>query len=156
MKVNCLPVVIGMLAAGCQNTDKPAETGSSATPQSPIEGNWELVENRVNGKLVVPKRLQQFKVFHDGFFSFIMYKPDGSFSEAGAGRYSLDGNQYKETMRYMSDTTLVGTSDWQEWKLDGDTLVFTGFKKVVDRTGKDITTQWSGSSFVEKRVRARR
>lgn len=99
------------------------------------------MENRVNGKLIKPKRPQQFKVYHDGFYSFIMYKPDGSFYMRAAGLYSTNGNQYKETVNYCSDTTLVGTSDWQEWKIDGDTLIFSGFKKVVDPTGKDVTKE---------------
>lgn len=155
MKINHLPVLMGLALAACQNTGKPSETEAGSTARSPIEGNWELVENRVNGELVKPKRPQQFKVFHDGFYSFLMYKPDGSFYMTAAGPYSTNGNQYKETVNYCSDTTLVGTSDWQEWKLDGDTLIFSGFKKVVNPTGKDVTKEWGGDNFVEKRIRAK-
>ena len=81
-----------------------------------------------------------------------MYKPDGSFYASAAGPYTVTGNQYKETVKYCSDPTRIGISDWQEWELMGDTLIFCGFKKVVDRTGKDVTKDWSGDSFVQKRV----
>ena len=121
-----------------------------------LNGAWELVENRVDGKLIEPKRSQQFKTFQDGFFSFIMYNPDGSFHGAGAGPYTLNGNQYRETFRYYSDTTWVGYANEQTWELRGDTLIFSGFKKVFDRTGKEMPSNaWGGDKFVEKRVRAR-
>lgn len=40
--------------------------------------------------------------------------------------------------------------------MKGDTLVFTGFKKIILADGKDITKDWGGDTWVEKRVRAKR
>jgi hypothetical protein len=37
---------------------------------------------------------------------------------------------------------LVGTSDSRAWKFNGDTLIFSGFKKVIDPAGKDVTDLW--------------
>ncbi|GAB3952296.1 hypothetical protein GCM10028805_34050 [Spirosoma harenae] len=143
-----------VLCLACSQSDQSAQQEKAST--SSLDGSWELVENRVEGKIVVPKlRPQQFKIFHDGFFSYLMYKPDGSFYNAGAGTYSTKGNQYKETFLYYSDTIYVGSSDWQEWKLEGDTLYFYGFKKAIDKSGRDVTQEWGLDKFVEKRVRAK-
>ncbi|WP_080240655.1 hypothetical protein [Spirosoma rigui] len=147
-------VALSLLTVACQTGDKSTTTTTTSTASS-IEGNWELVENRVGGKLIEPQRSQQFKVFHDGFFSYLMYNPDGSFHGAGAGTYTLDGNRYTETFRYSSDTTWVGFADQQTWELRGDTLIFAGFKKVLDRAGHEMAPgTWGGDVFVEKRVRA--
>lgn len=152
-----IPVLgIVFLVTACQKADKPSESETDRQSQSPIGGAWELVENRVDGKLEKPIRPQQLKIFHDGFFSFIHYNPDGSFHGAGAGTYILEGNQYKETFRYYDDTTWVGYADQQTWELRGDTLLFSGFKKVFDRAGKEMSADtWGGDKFVEKRVRAK-
>jgi hypothetical protein len=140
----------------CQNTNKSSETKADTTAISPIDGNWELVEDRVDGKVIKPVRPQQLKIFNDGFFSFMHYNPDGSFHGSGAGTYSLEGNQYKETFRYYNDTTWVGYADQQSWELRGDTLIFSGFKKVFDRDGKEMPSDtWDGDKFIEKRVRAK-
>jgi hypothetical protein len=85
-----------------------------------------------------------------------MLNGDGSFHGSGAGTYETDGNQYKEKFTYYSDTTWIGYSDVQEWKLVGDTLLFSGFKKVLDRAGKEVAGAWGGDKFIEKRVRARK
>ncbi|GAB3340660.1 hypothetical protein GCM10027299_54240 [Larkinella ripae] len=82
--------------------------------------------------------------------------PDGSFHGAGGGPFTVDGNQYHETFRYYSDTTWTGFSDQQTWELKGDTLIFRGFKKVFDRSGRELPPDaWGGDKFVEKRVRAK-
>ncbi|MEZ0606889.1 hypothetical protein ACAW74_00160 [Fibrella sp. WM1] len=155
MKNYRLICILCLLSCACESAEKTS--GTSASPgTSPIDGAWEVVENRVDGKVVVPVRPQQIKVFHDGFFSFIHYNPDGTFHGAGAGTYTLDGNQYKETFRYYSDTTWVGYGDAQTWELRGDTLLFSGFKTVYDRAGKAMPADaWGGDKFVEKRVRAK-
>jgi hypothetical protein len=150
------PVLLALclLSVACQTGDKSAVT-TTRPAISGIEGNWELVENRVGGKVIVPQRSQQIKVFNDGFFSYLMYNPDGSFHGAGAGTYTIDGNTYTETFRYSSDTTWVGFADQQTWELRGDTLIFAGFKKVLDRAGREMAPgTWGGDMFVEKRVRA--
>ena len=132
-------------------------SGKSQTNTSPIEGNWILVSNEVNGRQVIPKRSpQQLKMFHDGYFSFVMYDSAGGFYLAGAGPYELDGNMYKETFQYCSDTTYNDVKDWQQWELKGDTLYFYGFKKVEMADGKDVTDQVGRDRFVEKRVRLNR
>lgn len=107
MKINSLVVVVALLSVACQNGDKSSETARDPTVRSPIEGNWELVENRVNGGVSKSSRLQQFNVFHDGFYSFIMYKPDGSFYASAAGPHTVTGTSIKK--RYAIALTLPGS-----------------------------------------------
>jgi hypothetical protein len=123
---------------------------------SPIDGNWEKVSTVVNGKLSTPKRRPaEFKMFNDGYFSLIHYNEAGALGFAGAGVFEINGNHYKETFRYAHDSTLIGASVWFDWHMEGDTLVFTGFKKVTLADGKDITKDWGGDTWVERRVRAK-
>jgi hypothetical protein len=80
----------------------------------------------------------------------------GNFHSAGAGPYEVNGNTYKETMSYYSNPKYVGASDWQEWEMKGDTLIFYGFKKVTLADGTDVTKEWEDHKFTEKRIRAKR
>ena len=151
-------MVISLLA--CNN--KPVNNQEALSIQSdmksytPIEGNWELVSNEVVGHKINLSQHQQFKLFNKGFFCFIMNDSLGNFHSAGAGPYEINGNTYKETVSYYSDPKNVGTSDWQEWEMKGDTLIFYGFKKVTLADGTDVTKEWEDHKFIEKRIRAKK
>jgi hypothetical protein len=120
---------------------KPASTSSV----SPIEGSWNVISP--DGKIT------QFKMWKDGFFSLIMQDSLGKWSISGAGTYSVDGNNYKETFQYCSVPEFVGASDWQTYEIKGDTLYFKGFDKVVYADGSDKTSQFG--KFEETRVKAK-
>jgi hypothetical protein len=50
---------------------KTAEVKMNNQPS--IEGNWETVSVEMNGRQTNPKKFsQQFKMFHDEFFSLVM------------------------------------------------------------------------------------
>ena len=130
----------------CNQNEKKAESHPKSTSSaSPIEGAWETVS--ADGKIT------QFKMWHEGFYSLIMQDSSGKWSRAAAGSYSIDGNTYKETIRYCDIPEYVGASDWQTYELKGDTLYFKGFDKVVYADGSDKTSQFG--KFEEKRVRAK-
>ena len=163
-KMKSILVVAGMtLIISASFIKAPKEQRESLTQlneaqkKSPIEGNWELVSTLYNGTLTTPKRSpSQFKMFHDGYCSFLMYDDAGNFAMAGAGTYKIDGNQYQETLTYCNEPAWIGMTDWQEWEMKGDTLIFSGFKKVTKADGTDVTKDWGGDCFVEKRVRAKK
>ena len=140
----CLMIII---FSGCK--DKAQRNESNA-----IEGNWVLVSTEINGRKIPAKRYPaQFKTFCDGFASFIMYDSIGNFFFSGAGPYQIDGNMYKETFTFCSDTTFINSEYWQHWELKNDTLIFYGFDKAILAGGKDITDQYKTTPFIEKRVR---
>ena len=130
----------------CNTNENKAESQLTSTPSaSPIEGAWKTVS--ADGKIT------EFKMWHDGFFSFLMQDSTGKWSTAGAGNYSVDGNTYKETFQFSNVPEYVGASDWQTYELKGDTLYFKGFDKVLFPDGSDKTAQFG--KFEEKRVRAK-
>ena len=123
---------------------------------SPIDGNWELVATLVNGKTISFHRAPgEFKMFHDGYFSFLTYDADGQFDYAGAGTFKLENGKYTEKFDYCSQPDHVGGWNIQRWSMSGDTLVFTGYEKMEGPTGKDMMPLMGKDTIVEKRVRAR-
>ncbi len=162
MKLKIFFSIILMVTSLIACNDKPVNNQETLPIQSdiksysPIEGNWELVSNEVVGHKINLSQLQQFKVFNKGFFCCVLNDSVGKFHSAGAGPYEVNGNTYKETMSYYSDPKYVGASDWQEWEMKGDTLIFYGFKKVTLSDGTDVTKEWEDHKFIEKRIRAKR
>ena len=129
---------------------------NSKKPSSPIDGGWELYSKEKGGKTTFYKKPSQIKVYHDGHFSIMVYDSTGKFDAAGAGTYELDGNKYVETFTYSSWAKGVGMKLSFDWELKGDTLIFAGFKKVLKADGTDITKDWGGDSFIEKKVRVKK
>ncbi len=138
------------------NNQEGLSTQSDMKSSTPLEGNWELVSNQVVGRKINLSQHQQFKVFNKGFFCFVFNDSMGNFHSAGAGSYEVNGNIYKETVSYYSNPKYVGASDWQEWEMKGDTLIFNGFKKVTLSDGTDVTKEWEDHKFIEKRIRAKK
>ena len=162
MKLKVFFSIIIMIISLIACNDKPINNQETLPIQSdiksysPLEGNWELVSKEVVGHKINLSQHQQFKVFDKGFFCYVGYDSVGNFHSAGAGPYEVNGNTYKETMSYYSNPKYVGASDWQEWEMKGDTLIFYGFKKVTLSDGTDVTKEWEDHKFIEKRIRAKR
>ena len=123
---------------------------------SPIEGSWELYSTEKDGKTTYNNKPSQIKVYHDGYFCMIAYWDSGKFRFAAAGTYEFDGIHYKETATYHTSTQFIGASIWVDNSVIGDTLITSGFKKVVMADGKDVTKDWGGDSFIEKKVRVKK
>lgn len=106
------------------------------------------------GKIRSTGRPTQIKLFTDDYFSYLMQDSSGkwNYAGAGAGTYEVNGNTYKEKHLYSTAPENVGVTDWQEFEMQGDTLVFKLFTKVVLANGQDVTKQFTKT--VEKRVRA--
>jgi hypothetical protein len=127
-------------------------TAGFAQKKSPIDGNWILVEK--NGQKL-NFQSPQFKSFNQGYYSIIiMKKDDGSFQNAYAGTFEVNGKQYFETFKYGSNPKWFGWKGQQEWSMKGDTLIMVGHKKVWDPEGKELPgTTWG--QFVDKWVRVK-
>ena len=100
--------------AACNQQSSKKITGTQASVNNEksfaIEGNWETISIEVNGTQTTPQRFpQQFKMFHDSFYSLVMYDESGKFYLACAGPYELDGNMYTETFAYHSDTNYINS-----------------------------------------------
>ena len=126
------------------------------TTVSPIEGSWELYSTEKEGKTTYHKKPSQIKVIHDGYWCMMAYDSEGKFNYAAAGTYEVDGHHLKEICTYHTMTQIIGASLWCDYSINGDTMTLAGFKKVLMPDGKDVTKDWGGDSFVEKKVRVKK
>jgi hypothetical protein len=130
----------------------PENTMQSKISASPIDGAWEIVWAKYDGKLQNPANSSQFKMFSNGIFSIIIKGSSGKLHGAGYGRYELDGKVYKETFIYSDTLRYTPVTDWQEYELKGDTLYMQRFTKVMINS-KDETASFP--KLYEKRVRVK-
>ena len=160
MKTLPIALVISALCflAFVPNESHQTKSQPSETFASPIDGAWELYSTESGGKTTIHKKPNQIKVYADGHFCMMAYTAEGKFDYSAAGTYKLDRKHYKETCTYHSNWPEgIGSSLWFDWSksANGDTLYFSGFKKVIMADGKDVTKDWGGDSFTEKKVRVK-
>ncbi len=144
-----------LVSCSCTENKQQAQLASSTIDKSntsPINGAWELVWEDIGGKVRSTGKPSQIKLFTNGYFSYLMQDSSGKCNDAGAGTFEVNGNSYKETHLYNTEPQYVGAQDWQEFEMQGDTLVFKLFSKVILANGQDATNQFPKT--IEKRVRA--
>ena len=151
-----LIVATSCLLAFTSNKPQRMDNPPHKTTVSPMEGAWELYSTEAKGKTTYHKKPKQIKVYQDNNFCMMHYDTTGKFYYACAGTYELDGNRYKETFIYHSMAAFTGASIWYDWSANGDTLTFAGFKKILSPDGKDVTQDWGGDYFIEKKVRVKK
>ncbi len=147
----------GLVSCSESDNKQQAKEASSSIDKSntsPLEGAWELVWENIDGKIRSTGKPTQIKLFTDDYFSYLMPDSTGKWSYAGAGTYEVNGNTYKEKHLYSTAPENVGVTDWQEFEMQGDTLVFRLFTKVTMPNGEDATNNWP--EIIEKRVRAKK
>jgi len=110
-----------ILTAACA-APAPEPVQEAKGPADWQEGAWEYLPP-----------LQGQAVAHDGRFVFLFSPSDGSGSMTGeAGTYEISGDTVNNTIRFSTDTTLIGYR--YSWTLEsraGDTLSFV----VMDTAG---------------------
>lgn len=150
--VTILLLMLCICSTSC-NSEKTNEESKTATAgdvskkPDPLNGAWQTASLTLNGKLSTDK---QVKFFNDGAFILISTDTAGKISFAGYGKYELEGNSYQEAFLYHDDPSYIGGQDWQNYEMKGDTLIMTGFAKVIIG-GKEVTGDFP--KIVEKRVR---
>ena len=66
-----------------------------------VVGTWKLVSAKANGKAVdIPAGTTVLKLVTPTDFVFVYYTEQGLITVAGGGHYTLNGNQYAETVEY--------------------------------------------------------
>jgi len=138
-----------------EENKSPVTDAAVAGAKNELDGAWELVWSRTGDNVNNLKQPSQLKLFTDGHFCLIMQDSTGKWNMAFGGTYETDGTVYKETHLYATDPQWVGTTDWQQYEIKGDTLYNKLFTKIVNSKGEDITAQYP-SNLEEKRVRAKR
>ena len=129
-----------LLLAGCSGEQAELNQDDSAVvteeeADNPILGGWYLVRGEYGEAVRAEGEPFQFKLFGEDQFAFLMKSDSGLWNFATTGSYELDGDIYRETFEYTTDTQMTGhTADWKYW-LSGDTLYMEGPTRVVDAAG---------------------
>lgn len=106
-----------------------------------IQGAWELISGKYGMPDSQTERNQsnkpfQIKLFTDKHFAYVMQKADGSFEQASAGTYTIQGDQYIETHNWNTDSKYNGFTFTFIYQLQEDKLVMKGPVKVLDAKGQ--------------------
>lgn len=112
-----------------------------AQKSNSIQGAWQLISGKYGMSDNPMERNQpdkpfQIKLFTDKHFAYVMQKPDGSFEQASAGSYTIQGDQYIETHNWNTDSQYNGFTFAFTYQLQGDKLVMKGPVKVLDAKGQ--------------------
>ncbi len=105
-----------------------------------LNGAW-LRVYYYNGKTTTSGEPKEFALVHDGFFSSIGQDSTGRWSNTHGGIFEISGNTMKNKLLYSSHKDQLGSTNWTEYELKGDTLIMKWFKKVVTANGQDITAR---------------
>ncbi|MEH0153270.1 hypothetical protein V6R21_04750 [Limibacter armeniacum] len=131
---------------GCQdqgNSTKVASVEESVEPilADQIQGSWKLVqaETQENGS-VTYKDLSStdfIKIINGKHFAFFNQSNDEQkVFYGGAGVYSLEGNQYTETLSFTGIEEMRGHQFTFELEVKGDSLIQSGWEIVEEQNIK--------------------
>lgn len=143
-----LSVVFLIVLFSCNDSKRTAPLSGGF----PLTGTWKLLQGTVvKGKdttITDYTRDKSFiKIINATHFSFLQHDLQGgkdsataSFS-AGGGRYTLQGNQYTETLEYCSARNWEGNNFHFTISIQNDTLIQTGVEKIADLGIEQINTE---------------
>ena len=115
---------------------------------STLNGAWDGVLKFGDGY-----SFKEHSLYYNGFVTNISQDSTGAWKDIHSGTYEISGNIYKQKILYSSYPDRIGITHWQEFKIEGDTLYLTFFKKLIDQNGKDVTSQTKPVVFKYVRVK---
>src|SRR5687768_138351 len=97
-----------VLLSSCQTT-------APAPAATPLDGAWEIVSATFRSSAGTTStarspQIRSLKVLNDGRFSFVTVRQDGTLGRASAGRYTVSGSTYTETIDISDSAAAVGTT----------------------------------------------
>ncbi|QRQ99516.1 lipocalin-like domain-containing protein [Dyadobacter sandarakinus] len=124
------------LTASCNS--KP-ETGTTSQPQT-LAGTWFLHSSQIIEKgdtvdTFPVKDEEMIKTFTDTHFTFMKHdtrqgKGDSAVFSAGAGTYTLKGEDYTEKLQYCNYREWENHDFQFKLRMHGDTIIQTGEEKI--------------------------
>ncbi|HZY82748.1 MAG TPA: lipocalin family protein [Cyclobacteriaceae bacterium] len=123
----------------------------STSNQKPIVGTWKLISGTIteNGQTTVTDYTQGksfIKIINDTHFAFTLHDLNGDADTtkafaSGAGRYTLNGDNYTEHLEYCTDRQWEGHDFAFTIKISNDTLIQRGVEKIesqgIDRLNEE-------------------
>ena len=139
MSLRRAPLLLLLCLSACTGArtdlDGLPVTSSANRAAARLAGTWELVSTRITrGDSVVldarAPEIQALKILNDTHYSVITRRGE-QFMRAGAGRYSLSGDTYTETLDLGSGQYTPGGTYTFRIRLDGDTWTTDGGTEVT-------------------------
>lgn len=105
-----------------------------------FEAAWQRVYY-YDGRTVTTGEPKEFIMLYNGFFSSVGQDSTGRWGNTHVGTYELSGKTMKSTVRYSSHPERIGSTQWVDYDIKGDTLTIKWFKKLLTADGQDLTAQ---------------
>jgi len=136
MKQSVLLTLLSVLLISCNTSTKNNELST------PVKGTWELI----SGTTIVKddtthtdytKGQKMIKIINDTHFAFLRHdlnqgKDSSAIFDSGAGRYTLNGDQYTEYLDYCNHREWEGHTFTFKVLVVNDTLTQSGIEKVEE------------------------
>ena len=139
MKPILLILVLILLTMSCSNS---SEKTVSTNAKPPVIGTWKLLTGTIitgpDTTITDYTKGQEFiKIINDSHFAFFNHDLNGGTDSsaifvAGAGKYTLDGNQYTESLEYCNFREWENHTFEFELTIIEDTLIIRGVEKVEE------------------------
>jgi hypothetical protein len=102
-----MAVLISMVAVAAFTSGAPGRSDAAdpkkaeARTENNLIGTWKQVKGKFNGKEhKIPEGTTQLKHITSTHFMFVDFDKDGKFIDAFGGTYTLQGENYEETLEY--------------------------------------------------------
>ncbi len=120
--LTCLVFLVSQVAVDAQEREE--------TPASPLLGTWKLMsaKTEAEGEFREPE-LTMLKHITDTHFTWVRFDPKSKrITQAGGGRYVVEGDKYIETVEYGLGTvmSLKGKEQRFDWKVQGNRFYQVG------------------------------
>lgn len=131
MKPRSLLPLLTVLVAGCASAQPKPPAAAAAQTDTRLVGTWELVSTRIsNGATTLveggPPEMRSLKILNNTDYS-VLTRRGSEFLRAGAGRYTLEGDAYTESVDLASSANFTPgrvysfriTLEGDTWTIDG-------------------------------------
>ncbi|CAM1353475.1 hypothetical protein [Tenacibaculum insulae] len=130
-------ILVIVLLISCNKTTDSVKEEKKATPKLALQGTWKLVYGEVkeNDSVKVKdlSKAEFIKIINNSHFAFFNQpKKNGEGFYGGGGSYTLKGNNYQETLNYVSVDAVRGHVFPFTVKIVGDTLIQYGLEEVKE------------------------
>jgi hypothetical protein len=148
--MNLKPAALFLLvfAASCNRIVETTEQPKDPT----LAGTWQLHSSQIIEKgdtinTFPVKDQEMIKSFTDTHFTFMKHdtrqgKGDSAVFDAGAGTYTLKGDDYTEKLQYCNAREWENHDFHFKLRISGDTIVQTGVEKIdslgIDREIREV------------------
>ena len=134
---NTLLLIVTFLTLNSCSGDKKIDNTTDTNEENLIEGSWKLVYAHIeeNDSIQVKDldKTDFIKIINTDHFAF--FNQDKGSSEnfvAGGGTYTFDGNDYIETLDFISAVDYRGNVFPFKAEIKGDSLIQQGHEKIEE------------------------